>query len=319
MKKLKLATGIMSILLVLLVIASCSATAKNSMGVADDRASYEGITKSELSNGADGYSQQKYGTTPNDADTASSGGATSTEEAYEQKIIKTFKLDGETKELDRAIAALDSNTSKYGGYIESSNITGASMNSKSSSFRRSASYTLRIPADKADSFLSDIGDLLNITSNTSSVIDVSLQYYDLESRLSSLKAEKETLERLYEKADNIEYILKVRAQLSKVIEEIEAKTTQLKVLQNKISYSTFHIYISEVVEYSEPVVEPVSFLDRVSDAFSRSWKNFANGWQDFSVGFIYAIPTLLMLGAFVAIIAVAVITIVKKQRNKSGR
>jgi hypothetical protein len=65
--------------------------------------------------------------------------------------------------------------------------------------------------------------------------------------------------------------------------------------------------VDEVVEYTKIQAEEPTWGERLVEAFKESWEDFAVGFQNFTVGFLYAIPTLLVL----SVIAVAVILILR--------
>ncbi len=234
------------------------------------------------------------------------------------KIIKTVNIDAETKDFDSALKGLEDSVSSLGGYIETSNVSGKSYNYRGDRYSRIASYTIRIPAEKLDTFTGEVGTLFNITSSYGNVNNVSAEYYDIVSRLETLEAEKAALTDMYKKSDTIDYMLKVQERLYNVIEEIESHTARLKYLDGKVSYSTVTINITEVIEYTEPPVEPITWGERLGTAFVESWKEFADNFKSFSVGFVYAIPTLIILALFAGLAAVLVLLIVRKSKKKNN-
>ena len=233
---------------------------------------------------------------------------------YERKIIKTVNMTAETKEYDKAISSIADMIAANGGYIESSSTNGKSYNNYGT-YRRYASYTIRIPAENLDAFLGQVGGVLNVTSNNASQNDVSGSYYDIVSRLETLNAEKTALLAMYEKAETVEYMLQIQQRLYDVIEEIEAYTTRLNYYDGQVSYSTVHLNLNEVIEYTD-VADPITYGERIADAFKDSWEDFGEGCQDFSIWFVGAIPTLLVLAVIGGAIALIVISIVRKPRAK---
>ena len=86
-----------------------------------------------------------------------------------RKLIRTVNLDIETYDFDGVTSTIANRVSSLGGYIESSSVDG-----NNSSSRRSASYTVRIPAKNADTFISAVGENSNITHQSESMEDVTL-------------------------------------------------------------------------------------------------------------------------------------------------
>lgn len=244
---------------------------------------------------------------------ATADSATATAE-FASKIIKTVHMDTETKEFDRAIAELDRLITENGGFIESASTNGQSLY-QSDVYRRSAKYTVRIPAEKLNTFLAASEQLLNVTYSNTASQNVTTEYYDIQSRLEVLRSERDALSAMLDKADTVENMLNIRERLYNVIEEIEAHETQLRLYDSLVSYSTVHLNIDEVVEYTEIKIEEPTWGERLADAFTESWKDFAEGFQDFTVSLLYAIPTLMVLGVIAAVVLVIVLTIVRRQRR----
>ncbi len=240
---------------------------------------------------------------------------------YERQIIKTVSIQAETKAFDTAISSINDYVTEFGGYIESSEQSGKSLDYAGRYYERYARYTLRIPANNLESFIGKVGDTLNIVNNNGKIDDISPQYYDIVSRLETLEAEKEALQKMYEKADTIDYMLQVQQRLYDVIEEIEAYNTQLNYYKSQVAYSTVHLSVSEVIEYTDIVEKPKTYGEELKATFVESWKDFADGCRDFSIGFVGAIPTLIVLaviaGAHVAVI-ILIIRFAKKRAKKAN-
>ena len=59
---------------------------------------------------------------------------------------------------------------------------------------------MRIPADKLDAFLTETGELLNVTSSNSNAEDISGKYYDIQARISVLETERQLVEKMLSEA-----------------------------------------------------------------------------------------------------------------------
>lgn len=175
----------------------------------------------------------------------------------ERKIIKTVDLNTETKEFDEAIEWLKSYVASFDGIIDNSYIDSGNINNKN--YRKNANFNVRIPATKLDSFLSKIGDKLNITFRQENISDITDEYSDTESRLKSLKIEEESLNAMLKKAKTVEEMIKVEDKLSSVRTDIENITRRLNRYDKQITYSTVHINISEVKDLTEPQVPEDDF------------------------------------------------------------
>lgn len=307
MKKIRFLTLALCIIMTIVLLASCAASNKDAMY--DESLSSKPEMEYPSTDSAPGL-----GVDGSISDKIESG-------EYERQIIKTVSIQAETKAFDTAISSINDYVTEFGGYIESSEQSGKSLDYAGRYYERYARYTLRIPANNLESFIGKVGDTLNIVNNNGKIDDISPQYYDIVSRLETLEAEKEALQKMYEKADTIDYMLQVQQRLYDVIEEIEAYNTQLNYYKSQVAYSTVHLSVSEVIEYTDIVEKPKTYGEELKATFVESWKDFADGCRDFSIGFVGAIPTLLVLaviaGAHVVVILL-IIRFAKKRAKKAN-
>ena len=176
--------------------------------------------------------------------------------------------------------------------------------------------TLRVPAERLEEFLGTVGTLVNVTSETMNVTNVTAEYYDMEARISVLENERDAYEEMLKKSDDVNYLLQIKNRLYNVIEEIESYKTQLRVYDNKVAYSTVTITLEEVVEYTPVITPKDSFGTRLAAAFRNSWQNFAEGCGSFFIGFVAAIPTILIVAAFVTGGILVLRVFIKKAKKK---
>ena len=231
------------------------------------------------------------------------------------KIIKTITAYGETKDYDKCIEDVKALVIRQNGYVESSNVSGNSYNSVSN--RRRASFVFRIPSANLEVFKDELSKLLNITNLTENAQNVSEQYYDIEAIIETLSAERDGLLNIIKSLDNstqYDYWIKITERLSDIEKQIAVYKAQLKNLDNKITYSTYTLTIEEVKEYTEEA--PEGFGQRIATAIKESWKSFGENAQNFAVFVVYAIPTLLTLGAIGGTVAFIVIRSDRKTKQK---
>lgn len=312
MKNKHIIATTMALFLLLVSLTSCGARSKaEDMGMAydglyDQQMNVESITSATTSKPTSVGSMATGATEDRVTETVTG--------EFASKIIKTVNMNTETKEYDRALVELDRLISENGGFIESSSSNGQSLD-YAGVYRRSAKYTIRIPAEKLNGFLSASQQLLNVTYSHSSSQNVTTEYYDIQSRLEVLKTERDALNAMLEKADTVENMLHIRDRLYNVIEEIESYETQLRLYDSLVSYSTVNMTVDEVVEYTKVVAKEPTWGERLVEAFKESWQDFADGFQNFTVGFLYAVPTLLVLGVIATVVILILRPIWRKQRQ----
>ncbi len=178
------------------------------------------------------------------------GGATSGKSedqerlAFPRKIIYTGDLRLVCENLDIATDKLESRIKEFGAYISSANKTGSRGST------RESTWTIRIPAEKFDSFLKFAVTIGELQSNNRQAQDVSEEFYDVAARLKNKKIEEQRLVELLKNATGkLSEVLTVEKELSRVREEIERIEGRLRFLTNQTDLSTITVTIQEVKNF----------------------------------------------------------------------
>lgn len=212
---------------------------------------------------------------------------------YAQKLIRTYNYSFQTLDFDASMNFINSRISAYGGYMETSSITGNS--------RRTSRMTIRIPAEKAEAFISESGSIGELMEQSMSAEDVTLTYYDVKARLESLEAQRQRLLELMNKAETLTDIAMLSSQLSDVEYDINSYQTRLRVFDNQVNYVTFYVTLEEVVQIA--VVTEDTFFTRIQKGFTRNFGDVIEGFGDFIVWLISMIP-YFVIWAVVILVAV---------------
>lgn len=252
---------------------------------------------------------------------AQEGGGQETVTAPEtsRKLIKTVNIFAETEEFDILVPGLQKQVEGLGGYIEYISVYDVNSYYADDQLvkQRCANVTARVPKEKLDGFLAQVGEQTNITSRSENVEDVTLQYVDLESHKKALVTEQDRLLALMEKAETVEDIIAIEGRLSEVRYQLESMESQLRTYDNRIDYSTVELTISEVRKYSPP--QTASVWQRIENGFMKSLDDIGLGFRDFAIGFVIDIPYIVL---WLVVIAVAVLVfrilrkVWKKRRAK---
>ena len=184
--------------------------------------------------------------------------------------------------------------------------------SKYSSYQgtRNAQLDIRIPAERLDEFVDTVGEQSNITNKVEQVEDVTLQYVDLESRKKALVTEQDRLLELLTQAEKVEDIIIIEQRLSEVRYELESMESQLRALLNQVDYSTVHLSIDEVRQYTP--TEEKSLFEKMKNGFVRSLYRIGADGEEVFLWFVSSIPYFVIWGVIIAI----VIVLFKRHRRK---
>lgn len=235
-----------------------------------------------------------------------------------RKLITTMNLSAETEHFDELMGNLEKQITAFGGYIESSNQWNGSVDYYGNRINdRSASLTVRIPAEKLDGFLTMMEESSNITNKSKNVEDVTLAYVDLESHKKALLTEEERLLELLEKAETVEDLISIEDKLANVRYQLESMESQLRTYDNKINYSTVYLDIQEVTRLTPPE-EPTTW-GRIKNGFSENVYNMAMDVQDFLIGLIINIPYILLWLVILAVVLLIVFLLAKHEKKKKAK
>lgn len=246
-------------------------------------------------------------------ETAEEGGGAQAPEVQEtaRKLIRNVNLEVETETFDDLLSTVRKRTELFGGYIEESYTYNGS--SYSGNRLRNANLTIRIPAEHLDEFLENVAEVSNVISRNESVTDVTLQYVDMESHKKALLAEQERLLDLLTRAESIEDIISLEERLSEVRYQLESMESQLRVLENQVSYSTVYLYVNEVVKLT-PVKEQ-SAWEKISTGFVNSLYDVGNEFADFGIGFLIDLPYIIVW-AVIIVLAVLILRLILRRFRK---
>ena len=231
-----------------------------------------------------------------------------------RKLIRDVNMSVEARDFDGVLSQITDKVRELGGYVESSDVSGISVNSYGGSQQRYADIRARIPADRLDRFVETVESAGNVTSKQEQVTDVTLQYSDVQSRKKSMEIEQERLWALLEKAESLDAVVALEARLSEIRYELESYTSQLRLYDNQVDYSTVSINMREVQDLTPTA--PDSIGTRIQKGFNRSLNNLGEAGTDLIVWIASNSPILLVL----AVIIAAVVLIVRGlSRRTQGR
>lgn len=180
-----------------------------------------------------------------------------------KKIIRSGNIAVESKAISKSKSAIDASLAQYGGYYEQETL---------SSTGSYATYNLvvRIPVAQLDSFLKGLekgGDKLTERAIRSD--DVSLQYFDSESRLQSKRAYLARYQQLVSQAESVKDLLAIQEQIRQLQEDIDSQESIMRSLKDQIAYSTLTI---QLFEYQANLpIGSQSFWIQLKDALADGW------------------------------------------------
>lgn len=214
------------------------------------------------------------------------------------KLIRRANLTVQTTEFEKAQAALDALVIELGGYYENSELRSGSYYNQNSN--RSGNYTIRIPAEKYDTFMTQVGGIGYLARKNESSEDVGEAYHDIETRLKTQRTKQERLLELLKKAQSMEDIISLENALTDVEYHIEQYTSDLNRYDGLVGFATIHLSLDEMVKIVDEPGERAGLFTRMKAGVVSSADALVTGVQDVLIWVSYNLFGLLVFAAAAA-------------------
>jgi len=232
----------------------------------------------------------------------------------DRKIIFSGYLSIQTTSFEQDYQQVLDALIEFGGYVENESTSGkkpVAWNDPG----RTANLTLRVPSRSFDAFLNKLkgfGETLSVERHGQ---DISLQYFDTETRLKTLRTREARLLDLLEEAKGLEDIINLERELANVAYDIQMHETNLRNYDSLIDYSTVSISIREVNEVERVTPAQKDLGSRISSGFYSVLNVLAVIGEGLLIFLIAGSPVLIPL----AVILIIVLVLVKRSKKKKAQ
>jgi hypothetical protein len=242
---------------------------------------------------------------------SAASGARDTSAAFEtrpaapisRKIIYNTEIDLVPENLSAAERELRRLVKSYGGYVADTEVSGQPGAS------RQGEWTLRVPVDRFETFVSEVARLGELQRIHTDSQDVTEDYYDSGARLANKRVEEQRLLfHLRASTGKLQEILQVEHELTRVREEIEQLQGHIQKLGRLSELATVKVQMHEVKEYVPP--KAAGFGDQVGRTFHDSLAALRAAAQGAVLFIVALLPWLIAM----AVIAAPIVMIVRKSR-----
>ena len=197
-----------------------------------------------------------------------------------RKLIINANIRIRSENISNSVNIINELMERYGSYASSISI-----------FENSRYYELRVPAENYRTFLEEILEIEKVISYNETTDDVTLRYFDLESRLNTQRELIVTFQNYLSRANSIDEILSVEARIAELQRDINDLGSQFVLLNNLIDYSTINIDLLG------------SISGDTRETFGERTRSLLNGFGNYIstiliiiIGFIvYGAPSIISL------------------------
>ena len=157
---------------------------------------------------------------------------------------------------------------------------------------------VRVPSDRFEDTLTELGDIGRIESQFVDTQDVTDEFVDLEARIRNARTAEHVLLNLMDEATTIADTIRVQNQLERVQENIERMRGRLRVLEDQTSFSTLAV---DVIEEGAPKEDPEE-----AGTLGKAWRDAVEGFMGVVSGVIVASGVVLPVAFMALIVALLV-------------
>jgi hypothetical protein len=226
-----------------------------------------------------------------------------------RKIVYNGNIQAQTTKFDEDHNKILAKLTEFGGYVQSSSVSGTRPEQWQDT-GRTAQMTLRVPSAKFDEFMKFLGEMGETISSSVSGQDISLQYFDIQTRLETLRTREDRLQELLKQAATMEDIIELEQALSNVSYEIQSLEMNLRDYDSLIDFSTVTIYLTEVNVIDKVTPGKKTLGERISSSFY----SVLNGLADFGEWLL-----VFLSGAWMILVPLGVVTWLIVRRVKRNR
>ncbi len=220
----------------------------------------------------------------------------------EEKLVYHCNLEIETLDYAATMTSVKETISKYGGIIQSESESDSGYEWYYENYRKTSGtmhnyLEVRIPSKDYNNFLSELDGVGKVISKSTSVDNISQQYYDTTAQIEALQIQEKNLLAMLEKCETIEDMITVEQRLSEVQYELNNLQTTRRYMDMDVAYSYVNIGITEVMEYrqdSEPVRRN-TFVDRLKNTIVSTGRGFLSFLEGLLFLIIRMAPYLIIL------------------------
>lgn len=221
-------------------------------------------------------------------------------------VIKTAHLELEIEHYDPWMSQVQELVKGYKGYIVSSAVHQISQNA------RRGELTIRVPEADFERLLAALkGSAREVEGEQLGGQDVTEEFFDLEARLENQRRTERRFQEILQAAKNVEEILAVERELSRVREEIDRLEGRRRYLQDRVALAMVS------VEWHEPYPlgnsQGKGVWDRIANGFERGLEELATVLEEMVAFAIAVLPVAVLLGGGVW----GVIRLIRRRKSQA--
>ncbi|GAA1527455.1 DUF4349 domain-containing protein [Nocardioides humi] len=224
--------------------------------------------------------------------------------AQQPAVISTGTVSLEAEDVGKARLGVRKLVDQYQGTVGEQETTTGEKGELST-----ARLVLRVPSDRFDDLVAALEEVATPTGTTTNGQDVTAEVVDVDARIRAQRKSVGRIEALLARAESIEQIVAIEAQLASRQADLDALESRQRWLADQTSLSTVTVYIEQPAEKDESSEEDTA--DGFLGGLARGWDAFVDGFGAVLLVVGFLLPWLVLL----ALLATPVWVVVRRRRR----
>jgi hypothetical protein len=208
----------------------------------------------------------------------------------QQAVIKTGTVSLRSDDVDEARFRVQRLVDEHAGSVADEKTetdkTGAGLRSR---------MVLRVPSEDFDDVMSDLADLGQLASRTSSAEDVTTQLIDVDAQIKVQEASVQRVRQLLTRAQSIRDIMAIESELANRQAQLDSLSQQQAYLENQTSLATIQVSIER---------QPDAVVEKEKDDRTGFLGGLGAGWDGLRAT---VVAVLTVVGAVLPFAVVALL------------
>jgi len=195
----------------------------------------------------------------------SSDSAVLDQKGAEQYLTRNSSISLQGSDVGEMTNSVLSITEEFSGVVSQKDVINESE-------QRYSALTVRVPDAELETYLDRLATVGEVTSLSTSTLDVTTTVIDLDARIETLNTSIVTLTKLQSEATSVADLVAVESELTARTAERDSLVAQRSFLQDQVDMSTVYVNIA-----ADPAatIDPPNFLQGIQDGWNALINTFA--------------------------------------------
>ncbi len=231
------------------------------------------------------------------------------EKAAGELLARSAAREIHTEDFAEDHAQISDLAAEYGGYLMRDSVSGAED-------AQTAQIEAAIPAEDLDGFLAALDYIGTVTKAEIFTEDITLNYFDAQSRLETLTAQKERLNAMIAATESANELSILGEQLEVVYKDIDEIESRIRGFESSLSFARVNISLYEGTVAAPAATEETGLAQRMKSGFASTISSVKDFFSDMAVSLAIIAPIAAVAIPLIAAVCIGIAVLAKRRRRR---